>query len=247
MKKIVLMMFICFFVVSTANAFFISFDHTGAGSYSQFDLWDTSPYATQNSDTGDSLFRDIYTYQEASTGNFTETFRVGIDKGTNSVTGPSGTVPYVDVWADITLGGTYYSDSNIVFATGDISVKKGATEIATLNFLSGLPSSLSGSLNPPSDLGMKIDLKFAFDSVDSGYFGPIEQDLASKQWLLSVVNSRIDQNGLFTGDFKEDYDLLVGWQIDGLTSTFEVVPEPSTYILMGIGLVGLALYRRRKA
>ena len=150
--------------------------------------------------------------------------------------------------ADVYLEGTYFDDSNIKFTDGNVSVKKNGTEIGSLSFNSALISELSGNLIGDGDLGMKIDISFLFDTgLDPDFFGPDEVDYADKGWLLSLVGGRIEQDGLWFLPVGEDVvdQLLIAWDNTGFVAEFQVVPEPSTFLLLGAGVLGLAFCRRK--
>jgi hypothetical protein len=246
MKKILAALFVTLFLCTSAQALLINFDQSGSGdpnNLSQFDRWQMTSFATQNPDAGDLLFRDIYTYQSTITGAFTEVFTMEVDKGYNSLLGPAGTVAFDNIFANVSLAGTYYNDNNIQFTSGTVSLLKGAVSIAELTLQSSLISQLTGTLLAAGDLGMKIDLAFVFNWVDSNYFGADEVDLVGKKWLMSVVGGRIDQDGLWPVGQDE---ILIGWDVSGFIAEFAAVPEPATMLLFGLGLIGLAGASRRK-
>jgi PEP-CTERM motif len=64
----------------------------------------------------------------------------------------------------------------------------------------------------------------------------VYDDVIGSDWLLVV---KIDDNTDSQDGFKMDYSTLSG--------QYAPVPEPGTLLLLGSGLAGLALYRRRKA
>ncbi len=91
---------------------------------------------------------------------------------------------------------------------------------------------------------MKVDLNFEFLTVNDLFWGETEEELADKGWLLSVVGGRIDMEELY--NIPGDYPFLIEWDSPDFQAEFNVVPEPSTFILLGAGIAGLAFYRRRK-
>lgn len=97
-----------------------------------------------------------------------------------------------------------------------------------------------------------MDLVFTYnDDLKTEYFGPKAQDLAGKKWMLSLVGGRLNQKGLYDGaDYGDDYEdeWIVEWFVSGDTmdSEFTATPEPTTLLLFGTGLLGLAAFGRKK-
>jgi hypothetical protein len=75
-----------------------------------------------------------------------------------------------------------------------------------------------------------------FESIASGLFITMEQG-----GIVSVANA---VEGVTSTDPDE---ILIGWRETGFDADFEAVPEPSTMLLMGAGLIGAALIGRRKS
>lgn len=258
MNKVLLALLITLLTVTSAPAFFISFDQSGSGNDANLvlmDEWQMNTLSEFNTDAGQ--VGDVFTYQTLSTGAFTESFTMRITEGRNSsLAAPFDVTDFVpDLFADVQLNGTYFSDSNIQFNGGSIQVYKelagafgnfdaGDTDIATLDLTSALTSQLSGALLGAQDLAMRVDLNFEFDTVNPLFWGQTEEDLTDLGWLVSVVGGRIDEDYVLV--LGQD-QVLIEWDLPGFQAEFAVVPEPSTFALIGLGIAGLAFCRRRKS
>ncbi len=255
MKKIIMALLITLFLVSSAHATFISFDSTGSGvdaNLLSMDEWQMVAYAEVDPYTGES--GDVFTYQDMATGLFTEDFTMRVTEGRDTST--SSYYAFPPFFVDVDLTGQYYSDTNIQFSTGAVQMyddidndgnySAGDIDIATLSMTSALVSQLSGSLLGTMPLGMKVDLSFTFDTVNSLYFGQTEEDLTSAGWLLSVVAGRVDQESLTSYTGPNDDQYIIRWDNPGFQAEFSQVPEPGTLLLLGVGLLGLAGYTRKR-
>lgn len=243
----------------------ISFDATGSGDPNnlvEMDEWGLIPYSEENTDANE--FGDVFTYQDPVTGLFSEEFTLRVNEGRNSVDGIS--TPFPPFYVDTILDGLYVSDDEIYFNSGFITMYDDNqyvdktltgvdrdfddgidTKIAELTLRSALTSELTGSLLGANDLGMKIDLEFVFDYVNPNYFGADEVDLVGKSWLLAFVGGRIDQENIWTlNEGTGDETLLIEWDLPNMQAEFEAIPEPTTLLLFGTGLLGLAAFGRKK-
>jgi hypothetical protein len=240
MKKIFLSLVMLLSMVSFAQAYSVSFDWDGTGVNSGLQTYE----AFQLNSSG-----PILTTQNATTGVFNEKFTVIVNNGylddglptPNNTPNPYFNPPNMKV--DLDLSGQYVNDSTIFFTGGTARMYEGINEIATFTLNSALISAITGGLL--QDLfSMKIDFSFIFDTVNPAYWGAAEQDLVGKDFLLAVVGGRIDRSTITGPDQNNDY--LISWAFPGARMEFEAVPEPSTILLLGSGLLGVALLGRRK-
>ena len=83
MKKIFLTLIVSLFCVASAQAYWLNFDQAGTQNYTPYEEWQMTAKFTQNADSGTTVFRDIWTYQDPVTGFFTENFSMNITEGRN--------------------------------------------------------------------------------------------------------------------------------------------------------------------
>lgn len=251
-----------------AYAYSIAYDNDGTSTnptdnttdYSQWNLTPTQTSYTLSSgetikeDDGDIAFEDLWTVQDIDTGYFTETFTVVLVSG--QVDDGTGTTDYFTsgelTYIDMTLTGYYYDDTNIVFSTGIATmyttVNGSAVTIAELEMTYALTTELVGSLLG-NGLEMSLNLAFSFLSVNDAYWSEEVENLVALNWVLALTSGDIDQESvtLEQSNITTDVDqYVIGWTLDGFAATFEVVPEPTTMLLFGLGLLGFAGAVRRK-
>jgi hypothetical protein len=244
MKKLFLSLVMLLSTVSFAQAYNVEFDWQGTGSdanLKKYDIFQLIATETYNSTFND--YGQIFTYQD-SAGNFTESFTVEVSRG--ELFGP-GFVNFSNILLNINLDGKYSligSTPTVTFNGGSAAMVDGSNTIATFSFNSALAKNITGSLLGDG-LGMEIDFSFLFETIDSAYWGDAEEYLVGNKLLLSLASGSIDQDGIIplTGS---DWAYLIRWKFPGAQMSFEAVPEPSTILLLGSGLLGVALLGRRK-
>ena len=252
MKKILITLLLVFFAATSAQAFTIEFDSTGSGddtnleTMNEWNLLNTPEYNADADANG-----DIWTYQDSATGDFSEDFTLRLTGGAWDTEGIIYT--FNNLAVDIHLDGNYVDDSEINFTggsaivyadDGDYDYEVGEIIIAELSYSSSLISNLSGGLQSEVGLQMLVDIEFLFDDVNPDYFGDTEESLVDKSWLISFVGTDIAQEQLINLDGTPD--LLIEWDTQGAQVEFGAIPEPTTILLFGFGLLGIAGMSRKK-
>ncbi|WP_282756075.1 PEP-CTERM sorting domain-containing protein [Desulfuromonas thiophila] len=97
----------------------------------------------------------------------------------------------------------------------------------------------------PATLGFSLFNDY-FKTADG--FADLE-DMISKNWLLNFAQGGIavastDNVTPLVGTNGEE--ILIGFQETGFDAKFQAVPEPGTFILLGLGLVGLVSLNARR-
>lgn len=246
----------------SAQAYSINFDWMGSGSdanlirYDSFQLNSVNNLYTFEQDatglgtsgdyiTGDTVNSNVFTVQEKD-GSFSEKFIVQVVSGiqTADLANNFFNLPVENsLFVELDLQGKYYADDDIRFTAGTAKMYNSFDDdIMTFVFNTALVSQLTGSLLSDYNLGMKIDFNFKVDSLNGDYWGDYEEYLVGNEWLFSVAAGRIDQTNIWT---NADEQLIIGWTFPGAKMEF-AVPEPSSILLLGFGLLGLAAANRRK-
>jgi len=129
-----------------------------------------------------------------------------------------------------------------------------ANQAATSVLIDSFPAGLPGVLNSGADAVAWESVPFNLFSVTAGQivaarFGAQDNSLGAAEFDTLVINQGFATNiGHFTNALTLNNGRNVTGNDDGFgAATFTpAVPEPSTVVLMGLGLVGLGYAGRRK-
>jgi hypothetical protein len=177
--------------------------------------------------TGESLSSSAATIIGITVSNVTT------DSSFNSFTSSTG----FDTAAQISGAASFFS-SPTTQATAGNALSFTITAAPTFTFsLDGFSFIARSTAQAPGDIGFKIGLN-SYDYSES-YF--------NNSTITTISNSSLGLSGLTTATIS-----IQGWnstgssalQLDNLVLTGSVIPEPSTTLLGGLGL--LALLRRRR-
>lgn len=158
------------------------------------------------------------------------------DSFTSYFTGGSGDM-YVDVDSSGTMNGA-------------------ETPIASFSFITGDSIVLTPTVFYGGSVGSDIGFSFAFTFVDTDYFGDVyfpplynaspgvpAEDLVTLEWFFASATDNITGSPYLSADSDE---FIVPFYAAGGDVVLEVVPEPGTLLLLGVGLLGLAGYTRKR-
>lgn len=142
--------------------------------------------------------------------------------------------------------GTMYVDANANFA-----YDLGETVVATFGLVNAGSFTVVDSV---FSQGGSASMSFGFGttSVNTDYFGnapgfPNFLDAVNQGWHLTVTQGNVAFAGELAGNTASDPDeILLGWQETGFDAKFTVVPEPSTILLLGCGLIGVAVVGKKR-
>jgi hypothetical protein len=257
------------FLASGAQAYSVGFDPDGnstnpADNTQTYFQWNLTPTVGTNyeysdgSTTPGSAGGQLWTEQNISTGNFTETFTVELDKGFYDTDGTYGTTDFTNTFIEITLNGRYVDDNEINFTSGSSTIYNSTDTIAELELSSALTTSLDGSLLG-NGIEMSINLSFLFTDLNDAYWSEEMESLVALNWIFTMTSGNINQESIMEDDQEgniteagtitdpdEDDIYVIEWSLDGIATSFTVVPEPTTFALFGLGLLSLAGIVRRK-
>ncbi|KAF0221866.1 MAG: hypothetical protein FD174_197 [Geobacteraceae bacterium] len=274
MKKILISMALGFaLTVSAGNAQAVSigFDENGAGTFQNIDLW---TYRTDTGlATGFIPGQFVPTPNPPYGIDFTLQGRVGsFDNGGIPVIFPgivlnTKELTFVTKFDETVVSQGFNSaghqiatfsageDINSIFkmyidTTPDANPNNVSGYTDGLEILSGHLAGLTSSFEAqvPGTLGTgSFDVKFIVDSFDSNYFNLTTDLLLFRLTTTGTLNQPefFHPTVMWDGTSTEAGVNPQTFKFDGSTG-FEVVPEPSTILLLGAGLLGLGVFARRK-
>lgn len=181
-------------------------------------------------------------YINLSLNGYITGYNSGADAATTATTGNL----LDDTWTSVIGGGLgnmfIDTDNNQVYSGADI-------EIATFGLVDAGDFFMQQSVW--TGAGSLLSLALEFNSINSSYFGtaPGEENINSligKKWLLAMAQGSVGLEG-YSGDNTVNPNVLnFTWTDTGWDARFTTIPEPATFILLGIGLLGAAGVSRRK-
>lgn len=273
MKNVLFAIITFLLLCGSAQAYELGFDPEGNNdetaanaSYEMIDGWQLVGRAEAADGSNTVPLEDMWTFQDVN-GDFTEDFTLKMVYGERADN--SDTDYYDDLYIDVHLEGNYDITTNTItfdtlpgdgYATiyldGDTNLDYVAgssdIEVATLSLSNALAQDIQGS-SIESGLSLDMDLSFMFDSINTDFFEDDLQNLVTDKALFTFAAGRIVQtdnliyndNGTI-GDVTDDWVEQVSWTNNGIEATFQVVPEPTTMVLFGIGLLGIAGVSRKR-
>ena len=127
------------------------------------------------------------------------------------------------------------------------------TQVATFAFHHASPYFAQGSVFASGGTASEIDFGFTTTSYNSAYIQqhpdePNLDDLIANGWLLTLSQTSVAGiAGEIAGNTTPDPDeILLGFDITGADIKLQAIPEPTTVLLFGSGLLGLGGFFRRK-
>lgn len=140
---------------------------------------------------------------------------------------------------------TMYVDANnnMTYDLGEALV--GTFDLAQAGNFIIVPSVFSGA-------AATIDYAFQATYFNPAYFSnapgfPDFQNMIAQGFLITLTQGGVAYSGLVAGNTAVDPDQIVlGWQETGFDAKFDAIPEPSTILLLGCGLIGIAAIGRKK-
>ncbi|RYY75573.1 MAG: PEP-CTERM sorting domain-containing protein [Gammaproteobacteria bacterium] len=155
-------------------------------------------------------------------------------------------------WCDNPLTDQYLSKGLLISGAWVVGLKPFNSMLtsdgATLSFVGELPTFFSMNVTSAHDDAIIINIYGNSGLIatkhTSGWLAPdVEYVPAIPNELFSFSSTE----GIHHVDIDGNYNLRTGAYIDNLTYTYSSVPEPSSLLLMLLGLMGIRLHRLRAA
>jgi hypothetical protein len=135
-------------------------------------------------------------------------------------------------------------------ATGSMIDNDTSHTIATFHLVGFTPSIFTPSFFNVGGAQTNIDLAFIFDSVDDSYLQTVSgapiSSLVGQSFLMSIIQGNVGVNSIIGDTASTPNQLLFGVDDNGFDARFQVVPEPGTLVLFGLGLLGMAGVVRKR-
>jgi len=133
----------------------------------------------------------------------------------------------------------FYIDGN-----GNADYDAGDTMVATLDYDYALPFNFEASLLGTGG-SASVDVAFKFTDANADYWDTSFETIVGKGFMLALTQGDLTlQQADITGDTPPE--LQMGWTVISVDSVLNPIPEPSTMLLFGAGLLGFAGLLRKK-